>query len=90
MSNGAKDNNGVLANADDNNIDYVNNNNYYNNSRCQIHDGILGCIKRRILCEMIDSIAGMYKILICDNIAAQIISSVVRMHDLLDHGVTLV
>ncbi|GET89590.1 syntaxin binding protein 1, putative [Leishmania tarentolae] len=52
--------------------------------------GILGCVKQRIFSEMLDPVEGDYNIVVCDNKGAEILSTCVRMHDLMDHGVTLV
>lgn len=53
--------------------------------------GILGSFKRRLFYDVIDRVEGGYdKILICDSAAAAAVSSVTRMHELIDHGVTLV
>ncbi|CAG9576552.1 putative Sec1/Munc18 related protein [Leishmania major strain Friedlin] len=52
--------------------------------------GILGCVKQRIFAEMLDPVEGDYNIVVCDNKGAEILSTCVRMHDLMDHGVTLV
>nr|CCM16509.1 Sec1/Munc18 related protein, putative [Leishmania guyanensis] len=56
----------------------------------ETRSGILGCVRQRIFSEMLDPVAGDYNILVCDNKAAEILSTCVRMHDLMDHGVTLV
>lgn len=55
-----------------------------------VRGGILGCVKQRIFADMLDPVAGDYNIMICDNKGAEILSTCVRMHDLLDHGITLV
>lgn len=55
-----------------------------------IRGGLLGCVKQRIFADMLDSVPGDYNILVCDNKGAEILSICVRMHDLMDHGVTLV
>ncbi|CBZ28048.1 putative syntaxin binding protein 1 [Leishmania mexicana MHOM/GT/2001/U1103] len=52
--------------------------------------GILGCVRQRIFAEMLDPVEGNYNIVVCDNKGAEILSTCVRMHDLMDHGVTLV
>ncbi|KAG5476526.1 hypothetical protein LSCM1_04240 [Leishmania martiniquensis] len=52
--------------------------------------GLLGCVKQRIFSEMLDPVAGHYNIIVCDNKGAEILSTCVRMHELMDHGVTLV
>ncbi|KAG5476809.1 hypothetical protein CUR178_03995 [Leishmania enriettii] len=52
--------------------------------------GILGCVKERIFSEMLDPVSGGYNIIVCDNRGAEILSTCVRMHELMDHGVTLV
>lgn len=55
-----------------------------------VRGGLLGCVKQRIFTDMLDSVPGNYNILVCDNKGAEILSICVRMHDLMDHGVTLV
>jgi syntaxin-binding protein 1 len=55
-----------------------------------LRGGLLGCVKQRIFTDMLDSVPGSYNILVCDNKGAEILSICVRMHDLMDHGVTLV
>ncbi|KAG5502005.1 hypothetical protein JKF63_04276 [Porcisia hertigi] len=52
--------------------------------------GILGCVKQRIFAEMLDPVPGDYNIMVCDNKGAEILSACMRMHDLMDHGVTLI
>ncbi|KAK7194326.1 Sec1/Munc18 related protein [Novymonas esmeraldas] len=53
-------------------------------------NGLLGCVKQRIFADMLDPVAGEHNIMICDNKGAEILSTCIRMHDLMDHGVTLV
>ena len=46
-------------------------------------------MKKRILSE-IDGIPGKFKIIVADEAATRIISSAMRLHDVMDHGVTLI
>ncbi|EPY20092.1 syntaxin-binding protein 1 [Strigomonas culicis] len=39
---------------------------------------------------MLSPIPGDFKILVCDRVGAQIVNTCMRMHDLMDHGITLV
>jgi syntaxin-binding protein 1 len=52
--------------------------------------GIRGAMKERILSDMVDAVPGDFKILVCDKGGTQILSACLRMHELMDHGITLV
>ena len=52
--------------------------------------GIRGAMKERLLADMVDSVSGDFKILVCDKVGTQILSACMRMHELMDHGITLV
>ena len=47
-------------------------------------------MKLRILSDMIDAVPGEFKILVCDKAGTNILSTCLRMHELMDHGITLV
>lgn len=53
-------------------------------------NGIKGAMKQRILLDMIESVAGSFKILLVDKTSAEILSVCLRMNELMDHGITLV
>ncbi|KPI84218.1 putative syntaxin binding protein 1 [Leptomonas seymouri] len=55
-----------------------------------VRRGLLGCVRQRIFTDMLDCVHGDYNILVCDNKGAEVLSTCVRMRDLMDHGVTLV
>lgn len=55
-----------------------------------IHGGILGSVKQHIFTKLLDAVGGQHNILVCDRVGAEILSTCIRMHDLMDHGVTLV
>lgn len=52
--------------------------------------GIKGCVKDRILHDMIDATPGKFKILIADTTCTAILNSCMKMDDLMSHDVTLV
>ncbi|EPY31494.1 syntaxin binding protein [Angomonas deanei] len=52
--------------------------------------GMLGCIKERITQDMFEAVPGKFKVLVCDKLGAEIISSCFRIHELMDLGITLV
>ncbi|KAH9577668.1 Sec1-like protein [Trypanosoma melophagium] len=51
--------------------------------------GIRGCVRCYIFQQMLDAVPGSFKILICDSTAARILNSCMRVHELMEHGVTL-
>ncbi|KEG07651.1 syntaxin binding protein 1 [Trypanosoma grayi] len=51
--------------------------------------GIRGSVRRSLFRHMLDAVDGSFKILICDAAAAAVLNSCVRMHELMEHGVTL-
>jgi syntaxin-binding protein 1 len=52
--------------------------------------GIRGIMRSRVVNDMIDKVEGSFKILIVDDAAAKILNSCMRMHDIMEHGITLV
>lgn len=52
--------------------------------------GIKGCMKQRVLLDLVESVPGNFKIMIIDKVSAEVLSVCLRMSELMDHGVTLV
>eukprot|EP00331_Platyophrya_macrostoma_P008047 CAMPEP_0176415300 /NCGR_PEP_ID=MMETSP0127-20121128/5733_1 /TAXON_ID=938130 /ORGANISM="Platyophrya macrostoma, Strain WH" /LENGTH=593 /DNA_ID=CAMNT_0017795287 /DNA_START=63 /DNA_END=1844 /DNA_ORIENTATION=+ len=52
--------------------------------------GIKGCMKQRILLDLIESVPGSFKVMIIDKTSAEVLSVCLRMSELMDHGITLV
>lgn len=52
--------------------------------------GMKGAVRQRLLKEMIDHIEDTYKVIICDQLGAQILNSCFRMHELMEHDVVVV
>lgn len=52
--------------------------------------GIKGVVRHRLLKEMIDHVEDTYKIIVCDQVGAQILNSCFRMHELMEHDVVVV
>ncbi|ORC92821.1 syntaxin binding protein 1 [Trypanosoma theileri] len=51
--------------------------------------GIRGCVRSYLFQQMLDAVPGSFKILICDSTATRILNSCMRVHELMEHGVTL-
>ncbi|ESL10481.1 syntaxin binding protein [Trypanosoma rangeli SC58] len=51
--------------------------------------GIRGCVREYIFEHMLDAVPGSFKVVICDSHAAAVLNGVLRVHDLMEHGVTL-
>ncbi|KAF8294328.1 syntaxin binding protein 1 [Trypanosoma cruzi] len=52
-------------------------------------NGIRGCVRDYIFRHMLDAVPGSFKVLICDAHAAAVLNCSLRVHDLMEHGVTL-
>lgn len=52
--------------------------------------GVKGCMKQRILLDLIESVPGNFKVLIVDKTSTEILSVCLRMSELMEHGITLV
>ncbi|RNE97575.1 putative syntaxin binding protein [Trypanosoma conorhini] len=52
-------------------------------------NGIRGCVRRYIFHHMLDAVPGSFKVVICDSHAAAVLNCSLRVHDLMEHGVTL-
>eukprot|EP00758_Cryptobia_borreli_P011481 Tbor_TRINITY_DN5664_c0_g1::TRINITY_DN5664_c0_g1_i2::g.8828::m.8828/K15292/STXBP1, MUNC18-1; syntaxin-binding protein 1 len=55
-----------------------------------VSTGVKGSIKNRILADMIGKTPGDYKIIVADVTGTEILNSCMKMHDLMQHKVTLV
>lgn len=52
--------------------------------------GIRGLVKQRLVREMVKGVQGQYKIVLADEPAIKILNAAFRVHELMDHGITLV
>ncbi len=56
----------------------------------EVSRGIRGAMRKRILEDMVAKVDGTFKVMICDRAATEVLNSALRMHDLVENGVTLV
>ncbi|RNC53404.1 putative syntaxin binding protein, partial [Trypanosoma cruzi] len=52
-------------------------------------NGVCGCVRDYIFHQMLDAVHGSFKVFFCDAHAASVLSRSLRLHDFMEHGVTL-
>ncbi|PWV08167.1 putative syntaxin binding protein [Trypanosoma cruzi] len=52
-------------------------------------NGARGCVRDYILHQMLDAVPGSFEVPVCDAHAASVLSCSLRLHDLMEHSVTL-